>query len=116
MTAVLSGPKIVLGTWILTMGPWLSKFCGHGVRAEVMIKVVAFVVVSVTVAFLSSGCEALNPATFPNQVIGADGVALSLEDIEAIVQDSTLSDEQRRAGLRELGLQDEALIEALLSL
>lgn len=98
------------------MGSWLSKVCGHGERAEVLIKEVAVVVVSFTVALLASGCEALNPATFPNQVIGADGVGLSLEDIEAIVQDSTLSDEERRAGLRELGLQDEALIEALLSL
>lgn len=81
-----------------------------------MIKYWVVSAVCVAALLVTGGCDAVNTMVFPNQVIGADGLPLTLEDIEAVVQDSTLSDDQMRAGLRDLGIEDEDLIEALLLL
>ncbi|MCH8199067.1 MAG: hypothetical protein IIA54_03235 [Chloroflexi bacterium] len=67
-------------------------------------------------ALFGGSCGAVNITEFPNAVIGSAGQRLLLEDIEAIVSDVTLTDDQKRAGLRDLGLEDEKLIEALLAL
>ncbi len=79
-------------------------------------KTVAQIIIAFAVAACGNGCGAVNPAGFPNQVVGAEGRPLVLDEIEAIVQDNALTDEEKREELRGLGLEDEKLIEALLSL
>ena len=67
-------------------------------------------------AMTLAGCGALPPGDFPNQAIGVAGRPLVLEEIEQIVSDPNLGDEEKRLQLRELGIEDEKLIEALLTL
>jgi hypothetical protein len=62
-----------------------------------------------------AGCG-VPPAEFPHSVIGVDGEPILLDDIEAIVNDADLTDEEKRDELRALGLEDEKLIDALLTL
>ena len=62
------------------------------------------------------GCGNNVPTVFPHSLLGADGRAIVLDDLEAIVDDDDLTDDEKRSQLRELGLQDEELIDALLTL
>ncbi len=66
-------------------------------------------------ALFPCGCGAVITTEFPNRLIGADGQDIILEDIETIIIEPNLSDGERRFQLRELGIEDEALIEALLA-
>jgi hypothetical protein len=79
-----------------------------------MIRLIAVTIV--TAVLFCGGCGNSITAEFPNRVVGADGQHLILEDIEAIVRDPDLNEDQKRSQLRDLGLEDEELIEALLSL
>ncbi len=63
-----------------------------------------------------AGCGGLVPSDYPHRVVDADGETIFLEDIQAIVDDGSLSDDEKRAQLRELGLEDEEIIVALLEL
>lgn len=63
-----------------------------------------------------SGCGFTVRTTYPNSIIGADGRPLVLDDVRKIVGDLDLSDDQKRQALRDLGLEDEELITALLGL
>jgi len=63
-----------------------------------------------------SGCGFAAPTQFTNSVIGTDGQPILLDDIRKIVNDSTLSDDEKRQALRDLGLEDEKLIDVLLGL
>lgn len=74
------------------------------------------VCLAVAAALALSGCGANVTATFPNRLEGAEGQRFVVEDIEAIVNDPDLDDEGRREALRNLGIEDEALIDALLGL
>ena len=62
------------------------------------------------------GCGSGAPTTFPNQLVGADGQPIVLDDVETIVNDTDLSDAEKREQLRELGIEDEELIDSLLTL
>jgi len=62
------------------------------------------------------GCGYAPTADFPNRLIGGDGQRLTLEDLEAVANDPTLTDDQRRERFRELGIEDERLIDVLLTL
>lgn len=53
---------------------------------------------------------------FPNRLIGTEGEEIVLDDIEAIVDDTELTDDEKREQLRALGIEDELLIDALLTL
>ena len=66
-------------------------------------------------ALFAWGCGAAITTEFPNRLIGADGQEIILEDVTAIINEPDLTDDQRRSQLRELGIEDEALIEALLA-
>ncbi len=66
-------------------------------------------------ALFACGCGAVITTEFPNRLVGADGQDIILEDVETIVNEPNLTDDQRRLQLRELGIEDEALIEALLA-
>lgn len=61
-----------------------------------------------------SGCGTSVNSDFPNRIVGPQDQRITLEDIDAITADLTLTDEQKRDRLRDLGLQDEKLIDALL--
>jgi hypothetical protein len=68
-------------------------------------------------AFLA-GCGVLTArrTEFANQTATADGRELYVEDIEEIIDNDVLSAEDQAEALRELGIEDEDLIAALVSL
>jgi hypothetical protein len=78
-------------------------------------KLVVAVMMAAAVAF-SDGCGTTIATDLPNRLYGADGQPIVLEEIEAIVRDPDLGDDEKRAQLRDLGLEDEELITALLLL
>lgn len=53
---------------------------------------------------------------FANRLVGTDGQRFTVEDLEAIADDPGLTDEEKRQAFRDLGIADEELIEALLTL
>ena len=65
-----------------------------------------------------AGCGALVTPDYPDRLVGADGQLPVLEEIEDIanIPEVDLDDDGRRALLRELGIEDEELIDALLDL
>jgi hypothetical protein len=70
----------------------------------------------VLAAAAAGGCGAVAAPEYPNRLIGADGQTFVLEDIEDIVRDPDLSEDQKRDEIRALGIEDEKLIDALLTL
>jgi hypothetical protein len=65
---------------------------------------------------LGCGSSIMNPLTVPNRLYGKDGQVLYLDDLEDIANDAGLSDEEKKQAFRELGIEDERLVEALLDL
>jgi hypothetical protein len=63
-----------------------------------------------------AGCGSGAPTTFPNQLLDNEEQPILLDDIETIVNDTDLTDDEKREQLRELGIEDEELIDALLTL
>lgn len=63
-----------------------------------------------------TSCGTTPQTDFPNRLIGADGQEFVLEDLEEIANDARLTDDQKRAAFRDLGIEDEELIDALLDL
>lgn len=63
-----------------------------------------------------TSCGVTPRTDFPNRLIGADGQLFVLEDLEEIANDSRLSEVQKRTAFRDLGIEDEELISALLEL
>ena len=76
----------------------------------------AIVRVLLLVGSAGCGCGSGAATSFPNQLISADGRPILLDDIEAVVNNNDLSDDEKRSQLRELGVEDEELIDALLTL
>ena len=70
----------------------------------------------VLAAVAIGGCGAVVMTDYPERLIGADGQEFFLEDLEEIANNQNLTDEEKREQFRELGIQDEGLIEALLAL
>lgn len=62
---------------------------------------------------LAGGCGA-QVTTFQARIRAADGSPIYVEDILAITEDTNLTTEEQRQALRDLGLEDEELITALL--
>ena len=65
---------------------------------------------------LPAGCGSGVSTIFPHQLLAADGHAILLDDVKVIVNNTDLTDDDKRAQLRDLGLDDEKLIDALLTL
>ncbi|MBN1511711.1 MAG: hypothetical protein JXB13_06830 [Phycisphaerae bacterium] len=65
----------------------------------------------------ATGCSILNlkRTAFPSAAIMDDGRGLYLDDINTIINDSSLSTDEKRQALEDLGIEDDALIDALLS-
>ena len=51
---------------------------------------------------------------YPTQILRPDGSPIYVEDLQAIIDDDTLTDPQRAQRLRDLGIEDEELIRAIL--
>jgi len=67
-------------------------------------------------ALTLAGCGNSVTTDFPNRLIGADGQRFVLDDLRQIANDESLSDDEKADAFRELGIEDEKLIEALLDL
>jgi hypothetical protein len=63
-----------------------------------------------------SGCGTTAVTDFPRQLVGADGTQITLEQIEEIVNNADLDETAKREAIRALGIEDEKLIDALLTL
>jgi len=59
-------------------------------------------------------CGAPPQTDFPNALTNQNGEVIFFDDVGAILSNSDLSDDQKRQALRDLGLEDERLIDALL--
>ncbi len=79
-----------------------------------MRKTIAACLIGMGVALGSCGTSIT--ADFANQVVGADGQPLNLDDLAQIANDASLSVAEKRQAFRELGVEDEKLIDALLDL
>jgi len=51
-----------------------------------------------------------------NRLVGADGQRFTVQDLQSIANDPDLTDDGKRQAFRDLGIQDEKLIDALLTL
>jgi hypothetical protein len=68
---------------------------------------------------MSAGCGSalIENTNFPNRVIGEDGQVFFLEDLREVAEDPDLSAEEKRERFRnDFGIEDEDLIEGLLTL
>ena len=79
-----------------------------------MRKTIAACLIGMSLALGS--CGASITADFANQIVGADGQPLVLDDLAQIANDSSLSIEEKRQAFREMGIENEKLIDALLDL
>lgn len=60
------------------------------------------------------GCGVTAKTEFPNALTGPDGQPILFDDVSDILTDTELSDDEKREALRELGIEDENLIDALI--
>ena len=65
-----------------------------------------------------AGCGVVVNADYPNRFVGGEGQIFVLEDLEEIarIPEIDLDQDGKRALLRDLGIEDEELIDALLGL
>lgn len=63
-----------------------------------------------------AGCGVPVGMEFPDRLVGADGQRYTIEDLERIAQNDSLSSVQKEEMFRDLGVEDERLIAALLEL
>lgn len=64
----------------------------------------------------SCGCGVIDfrREVFAGQPLNADGQPIYVDDLQAITRDSNLSDEEMADALRDLGIENEALIAAII--
>lgn len=79
-------------------------------------RAVSVVAAGVAVLAATFGCGASSTGEFPNRLIGSDGQRFVVEDLEQIANDPDLDEAGKREAFRELGIEDEELIDALLGL
>lgn len=65
---------------------------------------------------IPAGCGAAGPSDFANRLVDGDGQTILLDDLEDIANDEDLSEDEKRQAFRDIGIEDEELIEALLGL
>lgn len=73
-------------------------------------------VVPLLVAATLSGCGTSVSSIAANRLVGATGQEFTLDELEAIAANPDLDDDGKRSAFRDLGLEDERLIDALLGL
>lgn len=76
----------------------------------------AVFILTFALLFVSAGCEVVvfEQTEFQDALVDADGQTILLDDVAAIVNDPDLDDTEKRGALRELGIEDEDLIDVLL--
>ena len=80
------------------------------IRMVRMFAVVALAIIT------GCGVLAVHRTDFPATAETADGRPIFREDVEAIVDNDLLTEDEQREALRELGIEDDDPIEALLTL
>ncbi|MHC5112021.1 MAG: hypothetical protein ACYTHJ_19330 [Planctomycetota bacterium] len=65
---------------------------------------------------VAGGCGVTAGLDFPDRMYGTDGQVFVVEDLERISNNDNLTEEQKREMFRELGIEDEKLIDSLLTL
>lgn len=65
-------------------------------------------------ALVCLDCGTAITTQFPNRLVGADGQLIVLEDVEEALGAGGTA-EEKRSRLRDLGIEDEKLIDALLA-
>jgi hypothetical protein len=75
----------------------------------------ATVVIAMIPALAGCGILTTFRTGFPNPITNADGVAISIEDLQAITQDTSMLPEDMANALRDLGLQNQELIDAIVA-
>lgn len=74
-------------------------------------------IIAATLVLLANAeCGTVVTTGYPDRLLGADGQIIVLEDVGEIVDNANLDDDEKREELRDLGIEDEKLIEALLTL
>lgn len=75
------------------------------------------IMVVLTLLAAAGGCGVLSTARtlFPEHVTDAAGSPLYLEDLRAIIDDADLLDDEKADALRELGLENEEIIDAIIA-
>jgi len=71
---------------------------------------------SVLLGLLISGCGISNLPTFSNRVVGSHGQLFTLDELQIIANDPSLSDQEKRDTFRGMGIEDEKIIDVLLQL
>lgn len=81
-------------------------------------KKVQSLILAAMLAPLANGCGFIEGPALSNQLFGLDGRVITVADIEEIIFDPELvgNEEETRQRLRDLGIEDEKLIDALLTL
>jgi hypothetical protein len=76
------------------------------------------IVLLAALLFATSGCGVLTfrRLDFPNAETGEDGQIYVLDDLREIANDPDLSENEKRQAFHDLGIEDEDLIEGLLTL
>ena len=92
---------------------WLQAG-GHG---RAWLARVLFILMFVLL-FASAGCEVLTfeRTDFPEAFVGADGQVILWDMVLETLTDGTLSEDDKRNTLRDLGIEDEDLIDALIAI
>lgn len=102
---------IRLGSAVIILASMMNKptlrFQGF-LRLGLAALALSFVVVA--------GCGLEAKDLFANRLLGAQGQQFVVEDLEAIAHDATLTADEKRQQFRDLGIEDEKLIDALLGL
>jgi hypothetical protein len=93
-----------------------AKWFEVGGRRRAWFARVVFIVVFAAL-LASAGCGTLTyeRRVFPDEIVTADGGGVSLDDVAEIVNDPALDEEGKREALRELGIEDEDVIDALIA-
>lgn len=76
----------------------------------------ALLLVALLAAFAGCDSAIFQEYALPDRLVGSDGQVFTVEDLQAIADDSGLSTEAKRQAFRDLGIEDPDLIEALLNL
>ena len=86
----------------------------RGVRRLWKCLPIGLVVLGIVASSQTAGCGVF-PWYFANAITDPNGNPVTLEQISEIARDPDLSDDEKRQALRDLGIEDEDLIDILLS-
>lgn len=81
-----------------------------------IMKPAAWILLPALTAIAGCGVFVTRPQNFPDAIVGADGRVIVLEEIQAIVDDEELNSDEKRQQIEDLGIEDPALIDVLLTL